>query len=377
MATDTSTGTLKNPTARGPLAGLKAVEFAGLGPAPFACMLLSDMGADVVTIARPGTKLGDPANITGRGRTVVIADLKDDQGRAALLELLRSADVLVESFRPGVMERLGLGPDTTAKLNPRLIYARMTGWGQSGPLAHTAGHDINYIALSGVLHAIGLKGGPPVIPLNVVGDYAGGSLYLVCGILAALHERNQSGQGQTIDAAIVDGVASLMSTFLAHSLRGQAVEQRGTNLLDGGAPFYGVYETADSKHVAIGAIESVFFVQLCAHLGIGESWHSRQLDRAAWPALHKTLAQRIRAKTQAEWCALMEGTDTCFAPVLSLSEAMQHPHNLARDTFTDVYGVKQASPAPRFSRTPGAIQGAPPGSATQLADVLRRWSAQH
>jgi alpha-methylacyl-CoA racemase len=358
----------------GPLAGLKVVEFAGLGPGPFACMLLSDLGADVVTIAKPGTKAGDPANITGRGRTVVIADLKDSDAREDIYALLARADILVEGFRPGVMERLGFGPDTLEAINPRLIYGRVTGWGQSGPLAQSAGHDINYIALAGALHAIGTANGPPVPPLNLVGDYGGGSLYLVCGILAALHERQFSGRGQTIDAAIVDGTLSLMSTFLSFQLRGEVNEQRGTNMLDGGAPFYGVYETADGKHVSIGAIEPQFFALLCESVGISESLRSAHHDRGAWPALHEELRERFLQKSRAQWCDLLEGTDCCFAPVLSMSESGYHPHNEARHAMVSVDGVLHPAPAPRFSRTPSTIHGSAPKTVTRLADVLGRWS---
>jgi alpha-methylacyl-CoA racemase len=357
----------------GPLAGLRVLEFAGLGPGPFACMLLSDMGADVVTISRAGTKFGDRTDITGRGRSAVTADLKDAGDRAKILRLLAHADVLVEGFRPGVMERLGMGPDALAEINAGLIYGRVTGWGQSGPLAQAAGHDINYIALSGALHAIGAADGVPVPPLNLVGDYAAGSLYLVCGVLAALHERESSGLGQTVDAAITDGTLSLMSTFLAHSMRGQAVERRASNLLDGGAPFYGVYETADGRHVAVGAIEPQFFTLLCERVGVAPELRDKQYTRAAWPELHAHFAQIFRAKTQAHWSDLLEGTDCCYAPVLPLSEAMRHPHNQARGAFVDVEGVLHPAPAPRLSRTSSAIQGPAPVAATPVDDVLERW----
>jgi alpha-methylacyl-CoA racemase len=361
--------------ASGPLAGLRVIEFAGIGPGPFACMLLSDMGADVVTVERPDKPLADRQHIVGRGRTVVRADLKDAASRSEVLGLLAGADVLVEGFRPGVMERLGLGPETVAELNPRLIYGRMTGWGQTGPLAMAAGHDINYIAITGALHAIGPKDGPPTPPLNLVGDYAGGSLYLLCGILAALHERQRSGRGQTIDAAITDGTLSLMSTFVAQALRGAFVEQRGSNRLDGGAPYYGAYETADGQHVAIGPIEPQFFAQLCERIGVAPSLRAAQNDLAAWPALRAEFTRLFLTKTRAEWSALLEGTDACFAPVLPLSEAARHPHNEARAAFVEVDGVRQPAPAPRFSRTPSTIQGSAPGSAVAIADVARRWSS--
>lgn len=361
--------------ASGPLVGLRVIEFAGIGPGPFACMLLSDMGADVVTIDRPGRTLGDPDNLTGRGRTVVLADLKDPAGREQALALLEGADVLIEGFRPGVMERLGLGPDVVAARNPRLVYGRMTGWGQQGPLSLAAGHDINYIAITGALHAIGPAGGAPVPPLNLVGDYGGGSLYLIVGILAALHEARRSGQGQVVDAAMSDGVISLMTNFVAHSRRGLFKEERGTNLLDGGAPWYGVYETADRQHICIGSIEPQFFADLCKRLEVPASLHDVQGDRARWPLLRAEFERIFRGKTRDEWVALLEGTDVCFAPVLGLSEASAHAHNAARSAFVDVDGVTHTAPAPRFSRTPSAIQGPAPAQAVPVAQVLERWSS--
>jgi alpha-methylacyl-CoA racemase len=365
---------MKPGTCTGPLAGLRVVEFAGLGPGPFACMLLSDMGADVVTVDRPGKRLGDRSNLAGRGRTVVFADLKDAAARAGVLDLIDRADVLVEGFRPGVMERLGLGPEELAERNPRLVYGRMTGWGQAGPLAHTAGHDIGYIALSGALHAIGPAGGAPVPPLNIVGDYGGGSLFLVAGILAALHERQRSGRGQVVDAAITDGVLSLMTHFAASSLRGQFDDtRRGSNLLDGGAPYYAVYETADARHVAVGAIEPAFFALLCERLGVAPELRNAQNDRARWPALRAEFTRLFAQRSRAEWQALLEDSDACFAPVLALGEAAGHPHHLARQAFVDIDGVRQPAPAPRFSRTPSTVQGPAPGAATPLVQVLARW----
>ena len=361
-------------SASGPLAGLRVIEFAGIGPGPFACMLLSDMGADVVTVDRPGKKLGDKTNIAGRGRSVVLADLKDPAGREQVLQLLERADVLVEGFRPGVMERLGLGPDDLAARCPRLVYGRMTGWGQHGPLALAAGHDLNYIAITGALHAIGPAGGPPVPPLNLVGDYGGGSLYLIVGILAALQERQRSGRGQVVDAAMSDGVISLMSNFVAHSLRGLFKEQRGSNMLDGGAPYYGVYETADAKHVCIGPIEPQFFAEICERLDVAPALRGVQHDRTRWPELRAEFERIFKGRTRDEWAALLEGTDVCFAPVLPLSEAAGHPHNVARNAFVDVDGVKQPAPAPRFSRTPSAVQGPPPAGAIACTEVLARWS---
>lgn len=363
--------------AAGPLKGLRVIEFAGLGPGPFACMWLADMGADVVTIERPGKQLGDKTHLVGRGRTVVLADLKNAAAKDEVLQLLDHADVLVEGFRPGVMERLGLGPDTLARRNSRLIYGRMTGWGQNGPLAHTAGHDIGYIALSGALHAIGPADGAPTPPLNLVGDYGGGSLYLICGLLAALYERERSGLGQVVDAAITDGVLSLMTHFVASGLRGQFTEVRGTHLLDGGAPFYAVYETADKKHVAIGAIEPEFFALLCERVGVRESLRTAQNDRVRWPALRHEFAGIFASKTRDEWQALLEHTDACFAPVLSIGEAANHPHHAARQSFVEIDGIRQPAPTPRFSRSTAQVKAAAPGQATAMADVMRRWTHPH
>jgi alpha-methylacyl-CoA racemase len=358
----------------GPLANLRVIEFAGIGPGPFACMLLSDMGADVVTIERPGKKLGERSNLTGRGRTVVLADLKDANAREEVWQLLEQADVLVEGYRPGVMERLGFGPDAALARNPRLVYGRMTGWGQDGPLAQAAGHDLNYIAISGALHAIGPQGGAPVPPLNLIGDYGGGSLYLVVGVLAALHEARASGKGQVVDAAMTDGVLSLMTNFVSHQMRGLFQEQRGSNMLDGGAPYYGVYETKDGEHVTLGAIEPQFFADFCERAGVAADLRAAQNDRAQWPRMRGEFERIFRTKTRAEWNALLEGTDVCFAPVLPLSQAQAHPHNVARKAFVEVGGVNQPAPAPRFSRTPSQIQGPAPSQATPAGDVAARWS---
>jgi alpha-methylacyl-CoA racemase len=352
---------------------LRVIEFAGIGPGPFACMLLSDMGAEVVRIDRPGARLGDVADIITRGRQTVLLDLKAPQDRQQALDLLARADVLVEGFRPGVMERLGLGPEDVARRNPRLVYGRMTGWGQHGPLAQAAGHDINYIALSGALAAIGERARAPVPPLNLVGDYGGGSLYLLAGILAAVLEARRSGAGQVVDAAICDGVLSLMSLFQMQSLRGAYREERGSNLLDGGAPYYNVYETADHAWVSLGPIEPQFFALLCEKIGLPSEWHDAQQDRTRWPALRDALAAIFKTRTRAAWCELLEGTDACFAPVLPLSEALRHPHMQARGALVEVDGVPQAAPAPRFSRTPSSIQSGPPRRAVSAAEVLQRW----
>ena len=368
-------GYLMSP-ASGPLRGVRVVEFASIGPGPFACMLLSDMGAEVVRIERPETPLGDPHNLLARGRVNVKLDLKSPDHVKRALDLLEHADVLVEGFRPGVMERLGLGPEEVAKTNPRLVYGRMTGWGQDGPLAARAGHDINYISIAGALAPIGPADGPPSVPLNLIGDFGGGGTYLVMGILAALLETRQSGHGQVVDAAICDGTLSLMTSNAAQTLRGSYREQRTSNRLDGGAPYYAVYETADRQHVSVGAIEPQFFALLCERVGVPEVLRSTQNDRARWPELHAALAACFKTRTREDWCALLEGTDTCFAPVLHLSQAADHPHLAARQSFVDVEGVRHPAPAPRFSRTPSRIQGPASKEALQAGDLLERWRTE-
>lgn len=360
--------------AQGPLSGLRVVEFAGLGPAPFACMLLSDMGADVVMVERPGKKLGDPTNIVGRGRKIIVADLKDAAQCDGVKRLIDRADVLVEGFRPGVMERLGLGPDELAARNPRLVYGRMTGWGQYGPLAQAAGHDLNYIAVTGALDAIGPAEGPPLPPLNLVGDFGGGSLYLVMGLLAALYEARTSGRGQVVDAAISDGVISLMAAVASQAARGSHREKRGSNLLDGGAPFYRTYRCADGQYVAVAAIEPQFFALFCEKVGLPPELRAAQQDRSAWPRMHAALESIFAAKPCAAWSALLEGTDACFGPVLPLSQAADHPHNRARGAFVEVAGVRQPAPAPRFSRSPSAVQGPAPLGPATLNEILARWN---
>ena len=357
----------------GPLRGVRVVEFAGLGPAPFACMLLADMGADVVRIDRPDAPLIDARVIVNRGRRTVVLDLKAPEDTAQALELARCADLLVEGFRPGVMERLGLGPVAAHALNPSLVYGRMTGWGQDGPLAHAAGHDINYIALAGALSLIGAPGGAPVPPLNLVGDYGGGSLYLVMGLLAGLLHARATGQGQVVDAAICDGVLSLLSNNHTHRMRGLLHDQRGSNMLDGGAPYYTTYETADGRHVAIGPIEPKFFLALCRELELPESYASLQNDRSSWPELHAAIAGALRRQTLAHWCTRLEGTDVCFAPVLTPPEAARHPHIAARHGFVDVDGVEHTAPAPRFSATPSGIAQGPVASRWPVQDVLTGW----
>jgi alpha-methylacyl-CoA racemase len=336
-------------------------------------MLLSDMGAEVIRIDRPQATLGNHFDVVGRGRETVLLDLKLSADVATVMDLLAEADILVEGFRPGVMERLGLGPDEVAKRNPRLVYGRMTGWGQDGPLAHSAGHDINYIAISGALAAIGAPGQAPVPPLNLVGDYGGGSLYLVIGILAAALEARRSGQGQVVDAAICDGVVSLMTLFHAQSARGLYKEERGSNMLDGGAPYYTVYETADGGYVSLAPIEPKFFSLLCEKVGVPQVLHDAQNDPARWPALRDALVAIFRTRTRNAWCELLEGTDVCFAPVLSLRESAEYPHLQKRQAFIDVDGIRHPAPAPRFSRTPSAIQGPAPAQALTANELLGRW----
>jgi len=338
---------------------MRVVEMAGIGPAPLACMLLADLGADVVRVDRTGPSglglaMSPTHDVNARGRRSVALDLKQPAGREAVLRLLAKADVLVEGFRPGVMEKLGLGPDDCSAVNPGLVYGRMTGFGQHGPLAATAGHDINYIALTGVLDAIGPAGGAPLPPLNLVGDYGGGALYLAFGVMAALYERQHSGLGQVVDAAMVDGAASLASLFFGLQAAGNWSEPRGQNLLDGGAPFYGTYETADGRWVAIGPLEPKFFVLLAEQLGLDERFVKRQYDRRLWPEMREAIATAFKQHPRDEWCRRLEGTDACFAPVLSFAEAPQHAHAAQRGAFVDVAGVVQPGPAPRFGRTPAA-----------------------
>ncbi|WP_132300309.1 CaiB/BaiF CoA-transferase family protein [Kribbella sp. VKM Ac-2568] len=351
----------------GPLDGVKVVELAGIGPAPFACMLLAELGAEVLRIERPGGGLamGPPElELVNRGRRNVAMDLKNPAAIDAVLQLVAGADVLVEGFRPGVAERLGLGPEACHEVNPKLVYGRMTGWGQDGPLAQTAGHDIDYLALSGALHLIGRAGGPPQVPANLLGDFAGGSLYLVVGVLAALVEARGSGQGQVVDAAIVDGSAHLTTMLLGALAGGSWKQERGTNLLDTGAPFYDVYETADSQYMAVGALEPQFYDELIRLLGITVP---DRYDLATWPELRKVLTETFAQRTQAEWTDVFDGSDACVSPVLPL--AGEHPHLAARATFVEKDGVRQAAPAPRFSRTPSELTDPParPGLHTRAA----------
>jgi len=362
----------------GPLRGLKVIEMPAIGPVPFCGMLLADLGADVLRIDRvQDAGLGLPIetryDVLGRGKRSLALDLKTDPARAMVLGLAGKADVLLEGFRPGTMERLGFGPDAMLERNPRLVYARMTGWGQDGPMAQAAGHDINYIALSGVLHAIGHSGGKPVPPINLVGDFGGGTLYLAMGVLAALFERHASGKGQMVDTAMVDGAASLMTVF--HGLLAQGVwnDARGQNDLDSGAPWYDTYACSDGKYVAIGALENKFFAELLQRMGLDAALVPQQNDRSQWPRLRQLLEDTFKSRTRDEWCTLLEGSDACFAPVLSLREAPVHPHMQARQTFEEHFGVLQPGAAPRFSRTPGAVQGPPPARGEGGDAALRDW----
>lgn len=343
----------------GPLGGLRVIELEGIGPAPFCGMLLADLGAEVVSIARRSSPRDRPADISERGKRSVALNLKDPDGVEAVLKLCETADVLIEGFRPGVAERLGLGPEACMARNPRLVYGRMTGWGQTGPLAAVAGHDINYIALSGALHAIGRKGERPVPPLNLVGDFGGGGMFLAFGVMAAVYEAQRSGKGQVVDASMVEGSAALMHMQFAMMAKGQWRDERGANLLDGAAHFYDTYETADGRYVSLGPIEPQFYRLLVELAGLDPQEFAPQMDPSRWPALKQRLAEVIKRKSRDEWCAIMEGTDVCFAPVLSMSEAPHHPHNRARGTFIEVAGVTQAAPAPRFSRSDPGLPGAP------------------
>ena len=360
----------------GPLTGLRVLEFAGLGAAPFCAMLLADMGADVIRVDRADQRgKGGKFDILNRGRRSVAFDLKNKAAIDAVLRLVESADILLEGFRPGVTERLGLGPNDCMARNPRLVYGRMTGWGQEGPLAHVAGHDINYIALSGALHAIGPAGGKPTPPLNLVGDYGGGML-MAFGLVSAVLEARQSGKGQVVDGAMLDAAALTMNRFLGLWAQGRWKLERGANYLDGGAPFYDTYECADGEWIAIGPIEPRFFAELLAKLDVARETGleaARQDDQASWPEQKARLAAIFRTRPREAWRALLEGGDVCFAPVLSLAEAPFHPHNQSRATFVEVDGVMQAAPAPRFSRTPAEIGPPPPTAGAHDAEALSRW----
>jgi alpha-methylacyl-CoA racemase len=357
----------------GPLAGLRVVELAGIGPGPYAAMLLADMGADVITVERPGDRpntVPPIKDVLRRNRRCVIIDLRRTEGAGVVRTLIAGADVLLEGFRPGVTERLGLGPEECWRVNPRLVYGRMTGWGQSGPLAQRAGHDIGYIAVTGALGAVGRAGQAPVPPVNLVGDFGGGALFLAMGVLAAVWEAGRSGRGQVVDAAIVDGASSL--TGILHGLlaSGRWADERGVNFLDGGAPWYDTYQTADGEYMAVGALEPKFYAELLDRLGLSGTSLGDRAEPAAWPALRKTIADAFASRTRAEWTEIFDGSDACVAPVLSLTEAPDHPHLRARDTFVDVGGVRQPAPAPRFSRTEAGLPAAPTEPGANTRDVL-------
>jgi alpha-methylacyl-CoA racemase len=358
----------------GPLKGLAIVELAGIGPGPMGAMMLGDMGADVIRVDRAGGAtdrlIKREHNVHGRSRRSIGVDLQNPEGQEVVRRLAARADGLIDPFRPGVTERLNIGPDDCRKRNGRLVYCRMTGWGQEGPLARAAGHDINYIALTGLLHTIGRRGEKPVPPLNLVGDYGGGGMLLAFGMVCALLEAQRSGQGQVVDVAMTDGAALLFGAISGLHGSGYWSDERGTNLLDGGAPFYDVYETRDGQYVSVGSIEPQFYRILLDKLGLAAADLPAQMDRSAWPALKERFAALFKAKTRAEWGEIMEGTDLCFAPVLGIAEASQHPHNQARQAHVNVEGAWQPAPAPRFSRTTAAVQGAAPERGAQTDEVL-------
>ncbi|MFF7867584.1 CaiB/BaiF CoA transferase family protein [Streptomyces qaidamensis] len=359
----------------GPLSGVRVVELAGIGPGPFAAMLLADLGADVVRVDRPGGPglAIDPAcDVTNRNKRSVVVDLKAPDGPEQVLDLTARADILVEGYRPGVAERLGVGPEPCHARNPRLVYGRMTGWGQDGPLAQRAGHDIAYIAPTGILGMIGRPDEPPAVPANLLGDYAGGSLYLVVGVLAALHHARATGTGQVVDAAIVDGTAHLSTMIHGMLAAGGWQDRRGANLLDGGCPYYGTYETADGRYMAVGALEPQFYAEFLALLGVEDRAAARK-DVTRWGELREEVAARFKSRTRDEWTAVFDGTDACVAPVLSLREAPHHPHLAARGTFTDHGGITQPAPAPRFSATPTSVSTGPARPGADTADVARDW----
>ena len=355
----------------GPLSGFRVVELAGIGPGPFCGMMLSDMGAEVIRVDRIKEGAAAPKDVLQRNRRSIAVDLKQPEGVEVVLRLAETADALYEGFRPGVTERLGLGPDECMARNEKLVYGRMTGWGQDGPLAHAAGHDINYIGLSGALHAIGEPGGKPVPPLNLIGDFGGGGMLLAYGLVCGMLEAQKSGKGQVVDAAMVDGAASLMAMFFSMGRNFQA--ERGTNMLDGGTHFYNTYETADGEHICVGSIEPQFYQLLVEKAGVDANRFGPQMDSDQWVEFKGELADIFKTKTRDEWCEIMEGTDVCFAPVLSVFEAPNHPHNRHRKTFVEVDGVTQPAPSPRFSRTQAEISHAAvaPGNDSEsvLADV--------
>jgi len=361
----------------GPLSGVKVIELAGIGPGPFAAMMLADMGADVIRVDRAQAVTGafDAPNkeVLNRGRRSVGIDLKAADGVEALMRLVEQADALIEGFRPGVAERLGIGPDDCHARNPKLVYGRMTGWGQEGPYAHAAGHDINYISLGGALAHFGREDAKPTPPINLVGDFGGGGMLLAFGVACGIVEARSSGEGQVIDAAMVDGTAILMTMMWGLRAIGFWEEERGVNVLDTGAPFYDTYETADGKFVSLGSLEPQFYAEMLQRLGIDDDELPAQMDRIGWPKLRERLTNLFKSKTRDEWCEILEGTDACFAPVLPMSEAADHPHMKARQTIIEEFGLPQPAPAPRFSRTPGAIQGPPAWPGQHTDEALTDW----
>ena len=356
----------------GPLAGIKMIELAGLGPAPFAGMLLADMGAEVILVERKTQDFRIP-DCNRRGKKSIVLNLKDEQDIATLLDLIEKADVLYEGFRPGVTERLGIGPDICLERNPKLIYARMTGWGQTGPLAQAAGHDINYISLTGALHAMGRDDSPPFPPLNLVGDYGGGGMFLVTGILAAYIEAQKSGKGQVIDVAMTDGSAVLMSVFNTLDGIGGWTTKRMSNMLDGGTHYYNCYETKDGKYISIGSIEPQFYDLLLEKMGVNKDRYADQNNQNKWAAFKEDFEAIFKTKTRDQWCEIMEGSDICFAPVIDYKEAQSHPHNVERNTYIELDGIKQPAPAPRFSRTPSQVQHGSRKSGEDQSEVLKKW----
>ena len=358
----------------GPLAGIKVVEMAAIGPVPFCAMMLSDMGAEVIRIDRLKQKgSGHRANVLYRGRKSIAVDLKDPQGVDVAMKLINKCDAVIEGFRPGVMERLGLGPEVCLNQNPKLVYGRMTGWGQQGKLSQAAGHDINYISLAGALGSMGYPDRPPTPPLNLIGDFGGGAMYLLSGVLAALLERQSSGKGQVIDAAMTDGTASLLSGFYGMMAMGMWTTDRYKNRLDGGAFYYGSYECADGKHISLGSLEPQFYELLLEKCGIEDESFDEQLDQEAWPLKRQKMEAIFKTKTRNQWCEILEGTDVCFAPVLDLKEAPDHPHNKERNTFVNFEGITQPAPAPRFSRTQGTIQSSANLTGENSEEILEKW----
>lgn len=360
----------------GPLKGMKVVEIGSIGPGPFCAQMLADMGAEIVRIDRKGESLLEQDaryDILHRNRRSVAVDLKNPEGVKAVLKLISNAEALIEGFRPGVMEKLGLGPEVCLEQNPKLVYGRMTGWGQDGPLSQAAGHDINYISLSGALHAIGEKGKKPGVPLNLIGDFGGGGMMLAFGVMCGIYEAARSGQGQVVDMSMVEGSAALMGMFFGMFAGGLHSNDRGTNLLDGGAHFYDTYETADGKWISVGSIEPQFYALLLKHAGIGEDSFQNQMGTDKWPELKEQVTAIFKTKTRDEWCEIMEGTDVCFAPVLAFDEVMDHPHNKARGTLIDYNGVLQPAPAPRFSRTEPEMRFPPPKKGEHNDVALKDW----